>query len=125
MPAIWVLNGRNGEWIRYVQRSTLENPADRIAVGEISFARAAFEDPGPRPTKDPLRPARWRVRLRDDVLGEAEPPSGSQHAANLGEDGVRVTHAAQDEAGDHGIGAGVGQVDPFADDAADLEVDAV
>ena len=31
---------------------------------------------------------------------------------------------AQDQAGDDGIGAGVGQVDPFADDTADLEVDA-
>ena len=62
--------------------------------------------------------------LRGDVLGEAEPPSGSQDAANLGEDGVGVAHAAQDEAGDDRVGAGVGQVDPFTDDAADLEIDA-
>jgi hypothetical protein len=32
VPAMWVLNGTNGEWIRYVRFSTEVNPADRITV---------------------------------------------------------------------------------------------
>ena len=100
-------------------------PADCDQARQVSFAGTALEDPRPRATQDPLRPARRRARFRGDVLGEAEPPAWSQDPADLGEDGVRVADGAQDQAGDDGIGAGVGQVDPFADDAADLEVDAV
>ena len=80
-------------------------------------------EPG-RPTQDPLRPAGRRATFRRDVLGEAEPPARSQNAANLGEVSVGVTDAAQDQTGDDGIGGGIGQVDPFAHDLADLEIDA-
>jgi hypothetical protein len=58
------------------------------------------------------------------VLGEAEAAAGTQDTADLGEDGLRIADAAQHQAGDDGVGAGIGQVDPFGDDAADLEIDA-
>ena len=65
--------------------------AGRLDRGrEVSFAGAALEDPRPRSTDDPLRPARRRALFCRDVLGEAEPPSRSQDTANLGEGGCRV-----------------------------------
>ena len=125
VPAMWVLNGRKGEWIRYGCRSTLPNPAARITPVEVTFARAPLEQPGPRSTQEPLRGARPRPGLGHDVLGEAEPAPWSQDPPDLGQDRLRVADAAQHQAGDDGIDAGIGQVHLLGDDAADLEVDAL
>ena len=105
--------------------STLVKPADAIRL-----VRSRSQE---QPSKTH---AHGRRRIRCDqrvgVRGFAATcsaklnrPPGAQDPADLGEDGGRVADGAEDQAGDDGFGAGVGQVDAFADDTADLEFNAV
>ena len=88
--------------------SVTSKPAASIAA---SVSRAAWQPPASRGHSVLRSPSdedgAQRLALGVDVLEEAQLAAGAQHAAQLGQRGRLVGHAAQHEAGDRRVAAAV------------------
>ena len=123
MPAIWVLKGRNGEWI------PISGVVDRAESGradhrlKISLTRAPLKHPRPWSSEHPLNSTCQRAFLGCHVFKVAVAPAWSQHPAHFCHDLAGIRDGAQNQARNHGIRAYVWKVDPLADDIAYLQLD--